>query len=187
MSLRDEFKDKTLKNAKEVERQKRQAFEKQFDEFIDEVLVKDFAESVLKTVKTDVRYRVSKGFISTPFFGNDKIVKNELAIGEDSQFGQTPYKSYESIFPISLKEYLENSTNYYSPSSYKYRYKGITFSIFKNEIKVLYIEGLFLGKVKKILTEKLKEEPGLSIVIRTSKIGGEDYSYYITLKYKFVL
>ena len=186
MSLRDEFKDKTLKNAKEVERQKRQAFEKQFDEFIDEVLVKDFAEWVFNLVKKDVRLRINNGHISESFFGHRKIVRNELAVGPDSQFGQTHYREYAHAFPNSLTERFDkHSINYWTGSGY--RYKGLTFSTFKNTLTVRYIEGLFLGKVNQILAEKLKEEPGLSVWIHPMKIMGEDPSFYVTVNYKFVL
>ena len=161
MSLRDEFKDKTIKNSAEIEYQERRAFEKEFSEFIDQVLAKGFAEWVFELVKQDVRLNISKGYISESFFRHTKMVKNELAVGPNADFGQRHYIGYRHAFPDSLKKYFEkNSMKYWTSGGYKYN--GLTFSTFINELTVLYIEGLFFKRVKNILAEKLKEEEGLS-------------------------
>ena len=186
MSLRDEFKNKTIPNAKDIEKQKRQVFEKEFDEFIDSQLVKGFVDWFFGLVKKDIRFNINNGYISESFFGKKKIATNELAIGPNSQFAQTHYGEYRHAFPNSLQEYFnKNSMPYWTNGGY--RYKGLTFSAWFNQIKVLYIEGLFYEKVAKMLAEKLKEEPGLSVRISRMKLEGEDTSFYLTVKYKFVL
>ena len=186
MSLRDEFQNKPIKNAKEIELQERQAFEKKFDEFIDTQLVKDYTEWIFELVKQDVRLRMNNGQVGESFFGKIKIVRNEIGIGE-SRSAYAEYKGmYSHAFPEPLNNYFKyNSLPYYSLGCYAY--KGLRFKTsWCGEMSIVYLQNPFFAKVKTLLAEKLKEEQGLSVSILTIKVeNGEDSSFYVTLKYKF--
>ena len=186
MSLRDEFKDKPIQSAQEIANQKSLAFEKEFDKFIDEMLVNDFTNWVFDLVKKNIRININNGHVSQSFFGNHTFVAHELAVGTNVQYAQVRCGEFSHALPEVLQNYLDkNPAKYYSRGGCYY--KGLTFSAFRNVMTVHYIDGLFLDKVKKLLKEKLKEEPGLRVGIHGMKLLGEDDSFYITVRYKFVL
>ncbi len=186
MSLRDEFKDKNIQSAQEIANQKIPAFEREFDKFIEETFAKDFADWVLGLVQKNVRIRINNGHVSKSLFGGHTIVANELAIGPNVKFGEVRCGEFRHAFPEVLQNYLDKN-----PTKYRTRggvhYKGLIFSAFGNAITVHYIGGLFLDKVKKLLKEKIKKEPGLRVGIHTTKCLGEEDCFYVTVDYKFVL